>query len=127
VYRTNILVADTNANVRASLTHLLEYSGYGVQATRPGRDVLNCLENGRFKLLLLEIDIPAHNGLLLLGAIRHCIPTLPIIILTSCHDSQTALMARQFSISSYLVKPINPANLLRQIEIALASSPLYLP
>ena len=127
MYRANILIADTNASVQLSLTHLLEFSGYGVQAVRPGRDVLACLANGRFQLLLLEIDLPAYNGLLLLDAIRRAAPALPIIILTSCHDSHTAVSACQFAISSYLVKPINPAKLLQQIEQALAGSILRFP
>ena len=122
MYRKNILIADANASVRLSLTHLLSYSGYSVQAVLPGQGVLQSLANGRYQLLLLEIDIPVCHGLQLLGAIRHCVPTLPIIILTTCHDTQTAVSAHQFSISSYLVKPISPANLLYQIELALACS-----
>lgn len=127
VLALNVLIADADANVRVTLTHLLEYSGYTVRAVIPGRDVVDCLATGRFKLLLLEIDIPAYHGLLLLGTIRRCAPTLPIIVLTSCPDAQTAVNARQFGVSSYLVKPINPASLLRQIEIALASNPLFYP
>ncbi|MBP6471406.1 MAG: response regulator [Chloroflexi bacterium] len=127
MYTPHILIADSDANVRVTLTHLLEYGGYEVRATRPGREVVDCLANGRFKLLLLEIDIPAQSGLLLLGAIRRFSPTLPIIVLTSCSDMQTAVSARQFGVSSYLVKPINPANLLCQIDKALAGSALFHP
>lgn len=121
----NVLIADADVNVRLTLSHLLEYGGYAVRAVTPGREVLECLATGRFKLLLLEIDIPAYHGLLLLGTIRRHAPTLPIIVLTSCPDTQTAVNARQFGVSSYLVKPINPASLLRQIEIALANSPFF--
>jgi DNA-binding NtrC family response regulator len=126
VSNINILVVDADASVRLSLTHLLEHSGYGVQAIMPGQNVLDHLDY-RINLLLLEIDIPVCNGLLLLDTIRRFAPTLPIIILTSCHHAHMAASAHQFSINSYLVKPINPASLLRQIEVALASRPFIFP
>ncbi|MCA9971118.1 MAG: response regulator [Anaerolineales bacterium] len=123
--KDKVLIVDAHANVQMTLSHLLEDSGYVVEAIRPEQDVMGCLVNGRFHLLILEIDIPASNGLLLLKTIRHCLPALPVIVLTSCPDSQTAVSARQLAINSYLVKPINPINLLRQIENALAPRSLY--
>ncbi len=116
-----ILVADTDINLRVTLTHLLEYAGYAVHATIPGEEIVRCAANGRYELLLLDIDIPSFQGLSLLAKIRYLAPNLPIIVLTKCHDVRTARYANDLAITNYFVKPINPALLLDKINLVLSS------
>jgi len=65
-------------------------------------------------LMLLDLNMPGKSGMQVLQWVRHesCLPTLPIIILTSSlQDSDLELAYRQGA-NAYLVKPSQPAELL---------------
>lgn len=115
-----ILIADTDVNLRMTLTYLLEYSGYDVHAVLPDKEIVTKAANGRYNLLLLDIDIPSFRGLSFLADIRRLAPSLPIIVFTKCHDMRTARHASKLNITSYLIKPIDPARLLDTINFALS-------
>lgn len=113
-----ILVADDNGTNRKIIARILEHGGHKVELVEDGERALDMLEQKRFDLMILDMNMPQMGGLDVVKIHRATSlqsgPT-PVIILTA--DATIAAMreCEAAEIDSYLTKPVDAITLLDTI------------
>jgi len=118
--RLQVLLAEDNAVNQTLAVRLLEKHGYAVVVAGSGRDVLQRLEQMKFDLVLMDVQMPEMDGFEATAVIRQIEKVtgehLPIIAMTA-HvmegDRERCLAA---GMDGYVSKPIQPQELFVQIE-----------
>lgn len=80
------------------------------------KEALGWLESNRADIALLDINLPDMNGLILAAKIKELCTNISIIFLTGY--SEHAIDAFKLHASGYLLKPVNPKSLAKEIEYA---------
>ena len=116
--RGRVLVVDDDLATRTGVCELLEQAGYICTAAASFEDAVSVLRTSPPDLLITDIRLDAFNGLQLvirLGGVT------PSIVITGFADPVIEAMVRAEG-AGYLVKPIHPAELLREVQAALTAS-----
>jgi DNA-binding response OmpR family regulator len=114
-----ILVVDDDRATRVGLVALLESEGYEVIAADNLKSARKAMMEDAPDLLLTDVRLGEFNGLHLAAAnLTH----VPIIVITGFPDPVLEETAKEFD-AEFLLKPINPADLLTLIERKLAAAP----
>lgn len=117
--KAHILVADDNAGHRDLVAELLQRAGYAVSAAADGGAVLTFLETRDCDLILLDIGMPAMDGLQTVAKIRALPPPrdrVPVIAVTAHAmpgDRERFLAA---GMDDYLSKPMTASALLSTVS-----------
>lgn len=119
---SSILVVDDEINLRHTLALILQRAGYTVTAAGNGQEARKYLENGNFDLVFLDLKMPDIDGIVLLPEIRRLYPELPVLILTAHATLDSAIHAVRLGARDYLLKPIDPAQILVRVKEVLAES-----
>src|SRR6202162_1778694 len=77
-----ILVVDDDEAVRDSLRNMMESEGFKVCAFSNGHDLLNEASLPAIGCLIVDYNMPAMNGLELVGALRGQGVSIPAILIT---------------------------------------------
>jgi len=119
-----ILLAEDSHVTRAMIKHWLERAGCEVIEARDGLEAWELFtkepNQGRFGLVLTDVEMPRLNGLELTRLLRKAEPTLPIAILTSNEDKDTVKAALNLGVNEFLNKPFDAPELIRCVENMLA-------
>jgi DNA-binding LytR/AlgR family response regulator len=110
-----VLIVDDEAPARRRIARqLAELPGVTVAGeAEDGLDALDKIEALSPELLLLDIDMPALDGLTLASRVR----ALPPIVFVTAH-AEHALAAFELHAVDYLLKPVRPERLAQAIERA---------
>ncbi|HSM80816.1 MAG TPA: response regulator, partial [Nodosilinea sp.] len=115
----HLLVVDDNATNRQILELQLQSWGVTVVAVESGAAALAALDQGqRFDLAVLDMQMPAMDGLMLAQTLNRRLPALPLVMLTSLGWSQGAQERDLFA--AYLAKPVKQSQLMEALAAALA-------
>ena len=123
-----ILVAEDHPVNRKLVTRLLEKRGLIPVLAANGSEVLEALDSNTFDLILMDVQMPVMDGLQTTVAIRerekgtgHRVPILAMTAHAMKQDRDRCLEA---GMDAYISKPVNPADLYREIE-ELLSAPAH--
>jgi DNA-binding NtrC family response regulator len=119
--QSKILIIDDEARLRRSLLLVLEVCHYQVTCAENAHDGLQLLQEGEYDLLFLDVKLPDGDGLSLLPIILQMHPSLPVIILTAHGGQAAAADALKMGARAYLIKPIDPEEILSRVEETLHS------
>ena len=119
-----ILWADDEIDLLKPHILFLQSKGYEVATANNGRDALDALEREHFDLVLLDENMPGISGLEALSLINRQHPQLPVIMITKSEEENIMNQAIGNKISDYLIKPVNPSQILLSIKKNLHSSEL---
>jgi CheY-like chemotaxis protein len=108
----HLLWVDDEADLLESHRLFLTEKGYGVDMARNAADALELLRRQAFDLLLLDEQMPGMRGLSMVREARELAPTLPIVMVTKSEDDSTLRDALGVAVTEYLVKPVNPRQVL---------------
>ena len=111
----SILIIDDEPNLRRSLGLILQRAGYLITSASSAAEAIHLLQAGAYDLTFLDIKLPDQNGLQLLPQIRDLYPEMPILILTAHATLDTAIGAVRLGAKDYLLKPIDPENILARV------------
>ena len=107
-----ILIIDDEINLRRSLSLILQRSGYKVTCAGSAQEGLQFLNSGPYDLAFLDIKMPDRSGMSILPEIRQQYPEMPVLILTAHASLDTAIEAVRQGARDYLLKPIDPQQIL---------------
>src|SRR5690348_9291601 len=119
--QATILVVDDNAQNRALAQSTLEDEGYRILTATGGEEALALLEQNRPDCILLDVNMPGMNGLVLCERIR-ALPggaSVPIVFLTALRDLDTFDEALRVGGDDFLTKPVHPTVLALRVQAAL--------
>jgi len=94
----------------------LEGKGYHTTACNNGQDALLILQDKFFDVVLLDENMPGLGGLETLNEIKLSFPNLPVIMITKNEEEQIMEEAIGAKISDYLIKPVNPNQILLSLK-----------
>lgn len=115
---SNILVVDDEKEIVFAITKLLEKEGYTTLKAYDGQEALNCLEQNRADLIILDVMMPRMDGLSTLIKIREK-HNIPVIILSAKMDDSDKVIGLELGADDYIVKPYNPAELIARVNSLL--------
>lgn len=110
--RQSILWVDDEIDLLRPHIIYLQNKGYGVTPVSNGADALELVAQRQFDLVLLDEMMPGMDGLAVLEAIKARRPQLPVIMITKSEEEHLMDQALGRKISDYLIKPVNPSQIL---------------
>ena len=119
---TNILIADDDEALCGLLADYLKLDNYQCDSVHRGDQVVNALQNGNYKLLVLDVMLPGLQGLEVLRQLRASHINLPVIMLTARGDDTDRILGLELGADDYLPKPCNPRELSARIKAVLRRS-----
>lgn len=111
----NILLVEDDRDSRTTLETILTDQGYLVETTETGAQALEKSREKKFDLALIDITLPDIDGTKLLKTLSST-PEMRKVIITGKATLKNAVEALNLGADAYLMKPVEPANLLRVIE-----------
>lgn len=103
--RMRILVIDDDEAVRRSLTRALVRDGYEVSTAGDGQTALDLLTSSRHDAVVLDVLMPAPNGLEVCRRVRERGDRTPILMLTARDLVDDRVAGLDAGADDYLVKP----------------------
>jgi DNA-binding response OmpR family regulator len=112
----SILIIDDEPNIRRSLGLILQRAGYTVTTASNANEATKLLQAGAYDLTFLDLKLPDQNGIQLLPKIKEYYPDMPVLILTAHATIETAIEAVRAGARDYLLKPIDPEDILERVN-----------
>lgn len=119
-----ILWADDEIDLLKPHIMFLKGKGYELSTVNNGHDALEMVGNEHFDLVILDENMPGLTGLETLQRIKQMSPGTPVIMITKSEEENIMDQAVGNSISDYLIKPVNPNQILLSIKKNLHSGRL---
>lgn len=117
-----ILWADDEIDLLKPHILFLRAKGYEVVTVSNGRDALDAVAARPFDLVILDENMPGISGLETLTQIKIASPNVPVIMITKSEEENIMNQAIGNKIADYLIKPVNPNQILLSIKKNLHSS-----
>jgi len=111
-----ILWADDEIDLLKPHILFLKAKGYDLTTVSNGRDALDALDNDSFSLVLLDENMPGISGLETLDLINERHPEVPVVMVTKSEEENIMDKAVGSKIADYLIKPVNPNQVLLSIK-----------
>jgi len=102
----------------------LEQKGYQVSTCTNGTDAIDLVEESNFDIIFLDENMPGINGLETLNAIKQIKSSIPVVMITKSEEEYIMEEAIGSKISDYLIKPVNPNQILLSLKKNLDNSRL---
>ena len=116
-----ILWADDEIDLLKPHILFLKAKGYDLTTVSNGRDALDALDRDAFSLVLLDENMPGISGLETLDLINERHPEVPVVMVTKSEEENIMDQAIGNRIADYLIKPVNPNQILLSIKKNLHS------
>ena len=112
-----ILIVDDSPTERYYLSEILLKNGFSVSTAENGEDALLKIKADKPQLILMDVVMPGKNGFQVTRAISRDPDTqdVPVIICTSKNQETDRIWGLRQGACDYLVKPIDPQELLSKI------------
>lgn len=111
-----ILWADDEIDLLRPHIIFLEKKGYLVNTATNGSDAISMVAGNDYDLVFLDENMPGLSGIETLGKIKNIYPLLPIIMITKSEEENIMDEAIGSKINDYLIKPVNPNQILLAIK-----------
>jgi CheY-like chemotaxis protein len=112
----NILWADDEIDLLKPHIIFLEERGYTVTTVNSGADAIAQVKGNYFDIVFLDENMPGLSGLETLQVIKGEDPTLPVVMITKSEEEDIMEEAIGSKISDYLIKPVNPNQILMSLK-----------
>lgn len=114
--KLTILWADDEIDLLKPHVMFLEDKGYRVVTATSGDEALDELSKGRTDLVFLDENMPGLSGIDTLPIIKNRYPNLPVVMITKSEEEHIMDEALGGKISDYLIKPVNPNQILLTVK-----------
>ena len=111
-FSKKILWVDDEVELLKSQIMFLEQKGYQVETATNGEDALEMLRNSPVDLILLDEQMPGKRGIETFIEIRKILPGVPVVMVTKSEEEHLMDMAIGQQVDDYIVKPVNPNQVL---------------
>ena len=123
--KINILWADDEIDLLKPQLLFLEKKGYEVITVTNGYDAIEEIEeNNTIDVVFLDESMPGITGLETLSKIKALLPNIPVVMITKNEEENVMEEALGAQISDYLIKPVNPHQILLTLRKIIDSKRL---
>ncbi|SDW51908.1 T9SS response regulator signal transducer PorX [Flavobacterium degerlachei] len=102
----------------------LEKKNYSVTTCNNGRDAIDIFESENFDIVFLDENMPGMSGLETLSEMKEKKSAIPMIMITKSEEEYLMEEAIGSKIADYLIKPVNPNQILLSLKKNLDHSRL---
>ena len=120
INKIRVLIADDHAAVRHGLRSLLDLHD-DIEVVGEARDGLEAVDLASRCLpdvVLMDLAMPEMDGIVATRRIRSANPSTQVVVLTSFGEDEKVIFAVKAGASSYLLKNVSPADLIKAIQAA---------
>ena len=114
--QTRILWADDEIDLLKPHILFLQDKGYEVVPVISGQDAIDRVREETFDLIFLDENMPGLSGLETLSLIKEINPAIPVVMVTKSEEESIMNQAIGNKIADYLIKPVNPNQLLLSLK-----------
>ncbi|MEQ9308019.1 MAG: PglZ domain-containing protein [Balneolaceae bacterium] len=119
-----ILWADDEIDQLQSHIIFMQKKGFDIVPVTNGEDAVTMIEKQKFDLVFLDEQMPGMGGLEALEKVKSLQPLLPVVMITKSEEESIMEDAIGGKISDYLIKPVNPNQILLTVKRILDQSKL---
>jgi phosphate regulon transcriptional regulator PhoB len=121
---SRVLIVEDEPDIRELVVHHLKREGYQVSAAAGGEEALRQVRAAPPDLVLLDLMMPAMDGLEVCRRLRQDPATaaLPIVMLTAKGDEVDRVLGLEIGADDYIVKPFSPKELVARVKAVLRRS-----
>lgn len=113
-----ILIVEDDIGISSMIKLELDHEGYISEIAADGKIALEKFENDKWDLILLDVMLPAMNGLEVLRRIRKT-SHIPVILVTARNETFDRVTGLDIGADDYLAKPFAMEELLARIRSLL--------
>ena len=124
--RYNILWADDEIDLLKPHILFLNQRGYDITPVNNGSDAVEQSLARHFDVVFLDENMPGMSGLEALTLIKNSKPSLPVVMITKNEEEQIMEEAIGAKIDDYLIKPLNPNQILISVKKILDNKRLII-
>jgi len=114
--QVKILWADDEIELLKPHILFLEAKGYTVDAVNNGSEAVEKSESNTYDIIFLDENMPGISGLEALARIKEAKPYVPVVMITKSEEEHIMEEAIGSKIADYLIKPVNPNQILLSIK-----------
>jgi DNA-binding response OmpR family regulator len=114
--KLTLLYAEDDQETRENYLLLLQNMFDEIYTAGNGKEALALYHEKSPDMMLVDVSMPVMNGIDLIKEIRKEDSTIPIIIMTAYAERDTLLVAVGLKLETYLLKPVDPNELLRVVR-----------
>jgi CheY-like chemotaxis protein len=120
----HILVVDDEPMMRHMVAAVLQHGGHTVAEAADGREAAQMIQEGKFDLVITDINMPERNGLETLISLRTEQEALPVIAMSGMESGSPYYLniAESLGARRTLQKPFSSAQLLGATNEVLAEA-----
>ena len=111
-----VLWVDDEIDLLKPYTLYLKNKGYEVDTATNGQDAIELCEKEIYDIVFLDENMPGLSGLETLSKIKEIRPNIPIVMITKSEEENIMDMAIGNKIADYLIKPVNPSQILMTLK-----------
>ena len=116
-----ILWTDDEIDLLKPYILFLEEKGYSVSTANNGEEARELVKSQTFNLIFLDENMPGLSGLETLDMIKNIAPLVPVVMITKSEEENIMDEAIGSKIADYLIKPVNPKQILLTIKKNIVS------
>lgn len=106
----HLLIVDDELVARNTLKTIFQAEGYIVYEANDGNEMQQILVEQTIHMVIMEINLPGKNGLLLARGLRER-TNIPLIFLTARTNEIDKILGLEVGADDYMIKPFNPREL----------------
>ncbi len=114
----NILVVDDEQAIADLIELYLKNEDYTVFKFYAGREALDCVDNEKIDLAILDVMLPDENGFAICQRIREK-HNFPVIMLTAKSEEIDKITGLTLGADDYITKPFRPLELVARVKAQL--------
>jgi len=114
--RYNILWADDEIDLLKPHILFLENKGYDITPVVSGPEAIEACEQNYFDVIFLDENMPGMTGLETLNNLKNISPDVPVVMITKSEEEHIMEEAIASKIADYLIKPLNPNQILLSVK-----------
>ncbi|MEX2436520.1 MAG: response regulator [Balneolaceae bacterium] len=111
-----ILWADDEIDQLKAHIIFLQNKGFEITPVTNGADAISLIQTKPFDIVFLDEQMPGMDGLATLEKIQDLQPSLPVIMITKSEEESIMEDAIGNKIADYLIKPVNPNQILLTVK-----------
>ncbi len=120
----HILWVDDEIDLLKPHILFLESKNYLVSKATNGADAIDLIDENNYDIVFLDENMPGLTGIETLSEIKNSKPNLPVIMITKSEEEYIMEEAIGSKIADYLIKPVNPHQILLSLKKNLDHSRL---
>ena len=114
--KKHILVIDDDRSILRTFARILQKAGYEIDVAETGKEAFDKAGKRKYDLALVDMRLPDMDGTELLSMMKGTMTGTVKIMITGFPSLETGVRALDEGADAYLVKPVDPNELLELIE-----------